>query len=351
MPTITTPDGVKIFYKDWGSGQPIVFSHGWPLSADDWDAQMMFFLHHGYRVIAHDRRGHGRSEQVGTGNDMDHWVADLAALTEHLGVRDAIHIGHSTGGGEVARYVARHQERVAKAVLVASLTPNMVKTDANPAGQPQEWFDAVKSGMLGNRSDFYRAVPEGPFYGFNRPGAKPSEAVIANWWRQDMAGSAQAHYESVFSWLEDYTEDLKKITLPVLHAWRRRPDRPVRQFGAPRGRPARERCAKDIPWLPARYADYPRGRPQPRPSRVHQILTGRQPEPEIGNSSGALHGCATRLTCPLRIRLLPDADDQWPVTPMLCRTELGDLQGSPGPAEGGSRGSPSTTLAMLYRRA
>ncbi len=216
MPTITTPDGVKIFYKDWGSGQPIVFSHGWPLSADDWDAQMMFFLHHGYRVIAHDRRGHGRSEQVGTGNDMDHWVADLAALTEHLGVHDAIHIGHSTGGGEVARYVARYQERVAKAVLVASLTPNMVKTDANPAGQPQEWFDAVKSGVLGNRSEFYRAVPEGPFYGFNRPGAKPSEAVIANWWRQGMAGSAQAHYETVFSWLEDYTADLKKITVPVL---------------------------------------------------------------------------------------------------------------------------------------
>jgi pimeloyl-ACP methyl ester carboxylesterase len=216
MPTITTPDGVKIFYKDWGAGQPIVFSHGWPLSADDWDAQMLFFLHHGYRVIAHDRRGHGRSEQVGTGNDMDHWVTDLAALTEQLGVRDAIHIGHSTGGGEVARYVARHQERVAKAVLVASLTPNMVKTDANPAGQPREWFDAVKSGMLGNRSEFYRAVPEGPFYGFNRPGAKPSEAVIANWWRQGMAGSALAHYETVSSWLEDYTEDLKKITVPVL---------------------------------------------------------------------------------------------------------------------------------------
>ncbi|CAH2904054.1 MAG: non-heme haloperoxidase [uncultured Paraburkholderia sp.] len=216
MPTITTPDGVKIFYKDWGSGQPIIFSHGWPLSADDWDAQMMFFLLHGYRVIAHDRRGHGRSEQVGTGNDMDHWVADLAALTEHLDVRDAIHIGHSTGGGEVARYVSRHQERVAKAVLVASLTPNMVKSDANPAGQPREWFDAVKSGMLGNRSEFYRAVPEGPFYGFNRPGAKPSEAVIANWWRQGMAGSAQAHYETVASWLEDYTEDLKTITVPVL---------------------------------------------------------------------------------------------------------------------------------------
>lgn len=216
MPRITTSDGVEIFYKDWGAGQPIVFSHGWPLSADDWDAQMTFFLKQGYRVIAHDRRGHGRSDQVGTGNDMAHWVADLAALTEHLGLRDAIHVGHSTGGGEVARYVARYQERVAKAVLVASLTPNMVKTDANPAGQPREWFDAVRSGVLGNRSEFYRAVPEGPFYGFNRPGAKPSEAVIANWWRQSMAGSAQAHFETVSSWVEDYTEDLKKITVPVL---------------------------------------------------------------------------------------------------------------------------------------
>jgi pimeloyl-ACP methyl ester carboxylesterase len=216
MPTITTPDGVKIFYKDWGSGQPIIFSHGWPLSADDWDAQMMFFLQQGYRVIANDRRGHGRSEQVGTGNDMDHWVSDLAALTKHLDIRNAIHIGHSTGGGEVARYVARHQDRVAKAVLVASLTPNMVKTDANPAGQPKEWFEAVKAGVLGNRSEFFRAVPEGPFYGFNRPGATPSEAVIANWWRQGMAGSAQAHYETVFSWLEDYSEDLKKITVPTL---------------------------------------------------------------------------------------------------------------------------------------
>jgi non-heme chloroperoxidase len=163
MPAITTSDGVEIFYKDWGSGQPIVFSHGWPLTADDWDAQMTFFLQHGYRVIAHDRRGHGRSDQVGTGHDMAHWVADLAALTEHLDLRDAVHIGHSTGGGEVARYVACYQDRVAKAVLVASLTPNMVRTEQNPGGQPQEWFDAVQAGVLGNRSEFFRAVPEGPF--------------------------------------------------------------------------------------------------------------------------------------------------------------------------------------------
>ncbi|GAA2775762.1 alpha/beta fold hydrolase [Mycolicibacterium pallens] len=216
MPTITTSDGVEIFYKDWGSGQPIVFSHGWPLTADDWDAQMTFFLQHGYRVIAHDRRGHGRSDQVGFGNDMAHWVADLAALTEHLGLRDAVHIGHSTGGGEVARYVSRYQDRVAKAVLVASLTPNMVQSEQNPGGQPREWFEAVQAGVRGNRSQFYRDVPEGPFYGFNRPGAEPSEAVIANWWRQGMAGSAQAHYETVNSWLEDYSDDLRNITVPVL---------------------------------------------------------------------------------------------------------------------------------------
>ena len=165
MPFITTSDGADIFYKDWGTGQPIVFSHGWPLSADDWDAQMMFFLDHGYRLIAHDRRGNGRSSQTGTGNDMEHWVADLAALTEHLDLRDAVHIGHSTGGGEVARYVARHQDRVAKAVLVASLTPNMMQSEDNPAEQPPEWFDAVQAGILSNRAEFFRAVPEGPFYG------------------------------------------------------------------------------------------------------------------------------------------------------------------------------------------
>ena len=216
MSTITTRDGVDIFYKDWGSGRPIVFSHGWPLSADDWDAQMIYFLHKGYRVIAHDRRGHGRSAQVGTGNDMEHWVADLAALTEHLNLRDAVHIGHSTGGGEVARYVARHQDRVSKAVLVASLTPNMTRTKDNPAGQPPEWFDAVQAGILTNRSEFFRAVPEGPFYGYNRPGAVPSEAVIANWWRQGMACSIHAAYETVFSWKEDYTADLEDITVPVL---------------------------------------------------------------------------------------------------------------------------------------
>ena len=220
MPYITVGkengENIDIYYKDWGSGQPIVFSHGWPLSADDWDAQMIYFLHKGYRVIAHDRRGHGRSAQVGTGNDMEHWVTDLAALTKHLDLRNAVHIRHSTGGGEVARYVARYQDRVAKAVLVASLTLNMVRTKDNPAGQPPEWFDAVQAGILSNRSKFFRDVPEGPFYGYNRPGAVQSEAVIANWWRQGMAGSIQAAYETVFSWKEDYTADLKQITVPVL---------------------------------------------------------------------------------------------------------------------------------------
>ncbi|AGL16209.1 alpha/beta fold hydrolase [Actinoplanes sp. N902-109] len=216
MPFITTSDGVDIFYKDWGSGQPIVFSHGWPLTADDWDAQMIYFLHRGYRVIAHDRRSNGRSSQVGTGNDIDTWVADLAALTERLDLRDAVHVGHSTGGGEVARYVARHQDRVAKAVLVASLTPTMQQSAENPAGQPPEWFDAVQAGILKNRAEFFREVPEGPFYSYNRPGAVPSEAVIANWWRQGMSGSIQAAYETVLSWKEDYTADLERITVPVL---------------------------------------------------------------------------------------------------------------------------------------
>jgi non-heme chloroperoxidase len=217
MPTITTPDGVEIFYKDWGSGQPIVFSHGWPLSADDWDAQMMFFLQQGFRVIAHDRRGHGRSAQVADGHDMDHWAADLAALTRHLDLKNAVHVGHSTGGGEVARYVARHGKgRVAKAVLIASLTPSMLKTPANPAGLPKEAFDGFRTQTATNRAQFFIDVPSGPFYGYNRPGAKPQEGVIRNWWRQGMMGSIKAHHDVVASWEMDYTEDLKAIDVPVL---------------------------------------------------------------------------------------------------------------------------------------
>jgi non-heme chloroperoxidase len=218
MPTITTTDGTEIFYKDWGSGQPIVFSHGWPLSADDWDTQMLFFLQHGYRVIAHDRRGHGRSTQTGDGHDMDHYADDLAALTAHLDLQDAVHVGHSTGGGEVVHYIARHGEsRVAKAVLISAVPPLMVQTDANPGGLPKSVFDDLQTQLAANRSEFYRALPSGPFYGYNRPGAEPSEAIIENWWRQGMMGGAKAHYDGIVAFSQtDFTEDLKKITVPVL---------------------------------------------------------------------------------------------------------------------------------------
>ena len=218
MPTITTPDGVQIYYKDWGSGQPIVFSHGWPLSADDWDKQMMFFLNRGYRVIAHDRRGHGRSTQTADGNDMDHYADDLAALTSYLDLQDAVHVGHSTGGGEVIRYLGRHGEsRVAKAAILSAVPPLMVRTPANPGGTPKEVFDGYMVQVATNRAQFYRDVPSGPFYGYNRPGAKPSEGVIGNCWRQGMIGGAKAQYDSIVAFSQtDFTEDLKKITVPVL---------------------------------------------------------------------------------------------------------------------------------------
>ncbi|AIF48118.1 alpha/beta fold hydrolase [Dyella japonica] len=215
---IVTKDGVEIFYKDWGKGQPIVFSHGWPLSADDWDAQMLFFVEHGFRVIAHDRRGHGRSTQTADGNDMVHYAADLAALTEALELRDAIHIGHSTGGGEVAAYVARHgMQRTAKIVLVGAVPPVMVKSASNPGGTPIEVFDGFRKQLAANRAQFFLDVPSGPFYGFNRPGAKVSEGIIRNWWRQGMMGGIKAHYDCIKAFSEtDFTEDLKKITQPAL---------------------------------------------------------------------------------------------------------------------------------------
>jgi non-heme chloroperoxidase len=219
---VTTKDGVEIFYKDWGpkDAQPIVFHHGWPLSSDDWDTQMLFFVNQGYRVVAHDRRGHGRSAQVSEGHDMDHYAADAAAVFEHLDLRNAVHIGHSTGGGEVARYVAKYgqpQGRVAKAVLVSAVPPLMVKTAANPDGTPIEVFDGFRAALAANRAQFYIDVAAGPFYGFNREGAKVSQGVINNWWRQGMMGSAKAHYEGIKAFSEtDQTEDLQAITVPTL---------------------------------------------------------------------------------------------------------------------------------------
>ncbi|AZO13490.1 alpha/beta hydrolase [Mesorhizobium sp. M2A.F.Ca.ET.043.05.1.1] len=217
--TITTKDGTQIFYKDWGTGQPIVFHHGWPLSSDDWDAQMLFFLSKGYRVIAHDRRGHGRSTQTDTGNEMDTYAADVAALVAHLDLKNAIHVGHSTGGGEVARYVAQYGGggRVAKAVLIGAVPPIMLKSDANPGGLPIEVFDGFRAAQAANRAQFFRDVPSGPFYGFNRPGAVVSQAVVDNWWRQGMMGGTKAHYDCIKAFSEtDFTEDLKKIDVPVL---------------------------------------------------------------------------------------------------------------------------------------
>jgi non-heme chloroperoxidase len=218
MPTITTKDGVEIFYKDWGKGQPIVFSHGWPLSADDWDGQMMFFVRQGYRVIAHDRRGHGRSTQVSDGHDMDHYADDLAALTDHLDLKNAVHVGHSTGGGEVTHYIGRHgQGRVAKAVLISAVPPLMVQTPANPGGLPKKVFDDLQVQVAANRAQFYYDFAAGPFYGYNRPGAKRSEPVIQNWWRQAMMGGAKAQIDGIVAFSQtDFTEDLKKITVPVL---------------------------------------------------------------------------------------------------------------------------------------
>ena len=218
MPTVETKGGVEIFYKDWGSGQPIVFSHGWPLSGDDWDPQMLFFLGKGYRVIAHDRRGHGRSTQVGDGHDLDDYADDLAAVIEHLDLYDVIHIGHSTGGGEVVRYLARHGEsRAAKAAIISAVPPLMVKTPANPGGLPKSVFDDFQAQLFANRSKFYLDVASGPFYGFNRPGVEPIPAIYWNWWRQGMMGGAKAHYDGIVAFSQtDFTEDLKKITLPVL---------------------------------------------------------------------------------------------------------------------------------------
>lgn len=220
MSYVRMKDGTEIYFKDWGpkTAQPIVFHHGWPLSADDWDAQMMFFLDKGFRVIAHDRRGHGRSTQTDTGNEMDTYAADFIALAASLDLKNAVHVGHSTGGGEATRYVARAEKgRVAKAVLIGAVPPVMVKSDKNPGGLPIEVFDGFRSGLVANRAQNFYDIPAGPFYGFNRPGAKVSQGIIDNWWRQGMMGGIKAHYDCIKAFSEtDFTEDLKKIDVPVL---------------------------------------------------------------------------------------------------------------------------------------
>ena len=277
MGTITTTDGTEIFYKDWGSGQPIVFSHGWPLSADDWDTQMLFFLQHGYRVVAHDRRGHGRSTQTGDGHDMDHYADDLAALTARLDLQDAVHVGHSTGGGEVVHYIARHGEsRVAKAVLISAVPPLMVQTDANPGGLPKSVFDDLQAQLAANRSEFYRALPSGPFYGFNRDGVEPSEAIIENWWRQGMMGGAKAHYDGIVAFSQtDFTEDLKKITVPVL-VMHGDDDQivPYADSGPLSAQLVQDGTLKTYEGFPARHADHPGRDDQRRPSGIPAVLSG-----------------------------------------------------------------------------
>ena len=272
---VTTEDGTEIFFKDWGEGQPIVFHHGWPLSSDDWEAQMMFFLQHGYRVIAHDRRGHGRSGQVSGGHDMDTYAKDAAVVVDHLDLHDAIHVGHSTGGGEVARYVAEYGKgRVAKAALISSVPPLMLKTDSNPGGLPIEVFDSFREGTGFNRAQFFLDVASGPFYGFNRPGAVISEGIIRNWWRQGMMGSAKAHYEGIKAFSEtDQTEDLKAIEVPtlVLHG---DDDQvvPIADSIAAHHQAAEERHAEGVSGLSTRHVYDPCGRHQSGPARVRKIL-------------------------------------------------------------------------------
>ncbi|WP_110992689.1 alpha/beta fold hydrolase [Pseudomonas sichuanensis] len=220
MGFVTTKDGVEIFYKDWGprDAKAIHFHHGWPLSADDWDAQLLYFLARGYRVIAHDRRGHGRSSQVWDGHDMDHYADDVAAVVNHLGSQGAVHVGHSTGGGEVVRYLTRHpQDKVPKAVLISAVPPLMVQTESNPGGLPKSVFDGFQAQVAANRAQFFHDVPAGPFYGYNRPGAKADEGVVLNWWRQGMMGSAKAHHDGIVAFSQtDFSEDLKRIDIPVL---------------------------------------------------------------------------------------------------------------------------------------
>jgi non-heme chloroperoxidase len=291
MPFVTTDDGTEIFYKDWGSGQPVVFHHGWPLSSDDWDAQMTFFVLRGYRVVAHDRRGHGRSTQTSDGHDMDTYAADAAAVVRHLDLRDAVHIGHSTGGGEVTRYVARHGEgRVAKAILVGAVPPLMAQSDANPDGVPMETLDGFREGTGFNRAQFFRDVAAGPFYGYNRPGATPSDGVIDNWWRQGMMGALRGDQGVLRDRLHrgppcDRGPDPRD-------ARRRRPGRADRHLGETDDRAAAARRAEGVSRLSARDADHARGRAQPRPPGLRRGLTTTRRR--RAGTSPATHNLAPR---------------------------------------------------------
>ena len=277
MASVTTKDGVRIFYKDWGpkSAQPIVFHHGWPLCADDWDTQMLYFAGKGYRVIAHDRRGHGRSSQVGDGHDMDHYAADAAAVVDHLDLRNAIHVGHSTGGGEAVRYVARHgRDRVAKLVLISAVPPLMLKTEGNPGGLPIDVLDDLRRQLAANRAQFYFDFASGPFYGYNRPGVPASQAVIWNWWRQGMMGGAKAHYDGIKAFSEtDFTEDLKSIAVPtlVLHGG---DDQivPVVELRASVGEAAQEQHAQNLRRTAARHLHDPCRYRERRTVGVHRGL-------------------------------------------------------------------------------
>jgi len=284
MTFVTTKDGTLIFYKDWGpkNAQPLVFHHGWPLSSDDWDAQMLFFVAQGFRVVAHDRRGHGRSTQVSDGHDMDHYAADASAVAEHLKLKNAVHIGHSTGGGEVARYVAKYGEpqgRVAKAVLISAVPPLMLKTDNNPGGTPIEVFDGFRKALAANRSQFYLDVASGPFYGFNRPGAKVSQGIIQNWWRQGMMGSAKAHYEGIKAFSEtDQTESESDEGADARHAGRRRPGRTLQRRRTASNQAAQDQRAQGLSRLSARDVHDECRRDQFRPARFHTVvITAAEP--------------------------------------------------------------------------
>lgn len=277
MGYVTTKDGVELFYKDWGprDAQVIYFHHGWPLSSDDWDAQMLFFLAEGFRVVAHDRRGHGRSSQVWDGHDMDHYADDVAAVVERLGVRGAIHVGHSTGGGEVVHYIARYpDDPVPKAAIISAVPPLMVKTEGNPGGLPKSVFDDLQAQLAANRAQFYQDIPAGPFYGYNRPGAQPSEGIVRNWWRQGMMGGAKAHYDGIVAFSQtDFSDDLKRIDIPVL-VMHGDDDQivPYENSGV-LGEAAAQRHAEDLSGVPARHADHPGRGDQRRPAGLHPRLS------------------------------------------------------------------------------